>query len=94
MALFYSTWCPYCIRFLQIFENGIANLKVPKILYVILDDYDNSLWDEYNIAAVPTLILFKNCQVNKRLDGRLGSGLREERFLPWLDEVKRLCPSK
>ncbi len=57
-----------------------------KVIHVILEDNDNPLWDEYDIGAVPTVILFEDGKVTKRLDGRLGSGLKEERFLAWLDE--------
>jgi hypothetical protein len=54
-----------------------------------LEDNDNQLWDEYDIGAVPTVIFFEDGKVTKRLDGRLGSGLKEERFLAWLDEFNK-----
>ena len=39
-------------------------------------DLDESLWDEYLIRAVPTLIVFKDGKSVFRRDARLGGGLR------------------
>ena len=86
LALFYSTWCPYCIRFLPVFNKKASNTRIKDIVHVILDDYDDPIWDVYSIPAVPTIILFDNGQVCKRLDARLGRGLSEERFLEWIEE--------
>ena len=46
------------------------------------------LWDDFDIPAVPTIILFEDGKVSKRLDGRLGSGLSEEEFKTWISEFK------
>jgi thioredoxin 1 len=81
LALFYSSWCPYCVRFVPVFDK--------KVIHVLLEDNDNQLWDEYDIGAVPTVIFFEDGKVTNRLDGRLGSGLKEERFLAWLDEFNK-----
>lgn len=89
LVLFYATWCGYCSRFVPVFEDAVSGCKFEKVISVILDDYDSPLWDEYNVPAVPTVILFEDAKVNKRLDARLGSGLNEERFLVWLDELKQ-----
>jgi thioredoxin 1 len=89
VALFYSSWCPYCMRFLPIFDKNIASANFETIIHVLLEDNDNPLWDDYDVGAVPTIIFFEDGKVSKRLDGRLGSGLKEDRFLAWLDEFKR-----
>ncbi len=86
LAIFYSSWCPYCMRFVPIFSKKVAEKKIENIVHVLLDDYDNPLWDDYGISAVPTIILFENGKVASRLDGRLGSGLSEGQFLTWLKE--------
>ena len=57
------------------------------VLHVIVDDYDNPLWEEYSIEAVPTVILFELGTVLKRLDGRLGRGLNEKEFSEWLGQI-------
>jgi thiol-disulfide isomerase/thioredoxin len=89
LVLFYANWCGYCMRFVPAFEDAIYGLKFEKVISVIMDDYDSPLWDDYDIAAVPTVILFENGKVSKRLDARLGSGLTEERFKAWLDGLKQ-----
>ena len=89
LALFYSSWCPYCMRFVPVFDKKVASAGFKKVIHVLLEDNDNQLWDEYNVGAVPTVIFFEEGKVSKRLDGRLGSGLKEERFLAWLEEMKR-----
>ena len=88
LALFYSTWCPYCLKFLPVFNKKVPSLGFKDIVHVILDDYDDPLWEVYGIPAVPTIILFNNGKICKRLDARLGRGLSEERFLEWIDEVR------
>ena len=42
------------------------------VIHVLLDDYDNPLWDDYDIPAVPTIIYFEDGKVCKRLDAQLG----------------------
>jgi thioredoxin-like negative regulator of GroEL len=86
-ALFYASWCPYCTRFVPVFEKRIGKLEKSIVVYVLLDDYDNPLWDDYCIDSVPTIILFENGEVHRRLDGRLGLGLSERQLQAWLDEL-------
>jgi thioredoxin-like negative regulator of GroEL len=52
-----------------------------------VDDDDNPLWDEYSIGAVPTVILFEEGKVCKKLDGRYGYGLSEKQLEEWLKET-------
>jgi thioredoxin 1 len=89
MALFYATWCPYCMRFVPVFDGRMEELGVKEVVHVILDDDDNPLWVEYDVPAVPTVIYFENGKVSKRLNGRLGSGLKEAQFEEWLSQLKR-----
>jgi thioredoxin-like negative regulator of GroEL len=55
---------------------------------VKVDDYDNPLWDEYSIEAVPAVILFNEGNICKRLDARLGCGLSEQQLKQWLEREK------
>ncbi len=89
IALFYATWCPYCTRFISVFTEKVAVIGAQEIVYVILDDNDNPLWDEYNVPAVPTVIYFEDGKISKRLDGRLGSGLKEAQLDAWLSNFKK-----
>ncbi len=89
LALFYATWCPYCLRFVPTFDKKVASMGFENVIHVLLDDYDNPLWDDYNVPAVPTIILFEDTKVCKRLDGKLGMGLSEREFKTWIEEFKK-----
>ena len=84
LALFYASWCPFCIRFLPFFDKKVVNFSVGTVIHVLLDDYNNPLWDEYDIEAVPTLIFFERGKVSRRLDGESGLGLNEKQLQSWL----------
>jgi thioredoxin 1 len=87
LVLFYASWCPYCIRFVPIFKKKTADFHGGSVVKVLLDDYDNPLWDDYSIGSVPTAILFEEGKILSRLDGRLGSGLSEKQLDDWLQET-------
>ncbi len=87
LVLFYATWCPYCSSFMKAFNQNVAIRGFEKILRVNLDDYDNQLWDDYCIEAVPTVIFFENCKISSRLDGRSGVGLSEKQLKNWLQQL-------
>ncbi len=86
LVLFYASWCPYCKRFVPVFDKKIVNFKGGNVIHVLLDDYDNPLWDEYDIDAVPTVIFFEKGKVSRRLDGRFGVGLSEKQLNVWLEQ--------
>jgi thioredoxin 1 len=88
LALFYSSWCPYCRRFLPVFNKNVVNIGGNLVLRVRVDNYDNPLWDDYSIGAVPTVLFFEEGKVCRRLDGRYGFGLSEKQFKEWLKEEK------
>jgi thioredoxin 1 len=89
MALFYSSWCPYCNRFVPVFDQKIPSINIKTVLHVVLDDDDSPLWDEYGISAVPTIIYFKDGKVSKRLDAKLGLGLNATQLEKWLETFKQ-----
>ncbi len=88
LVLFYASWCGYCMNFVTIFEGRTAGIRSASVIYVLLDDYDNPLWDEYDIGAVPTIILFEDGKICGRLDGKLGRGLTEKQFMTWIVDLK------
>jgi thioredoxin 1 len=88
LAIFYSSWCPYCVRFVPVFNKKVTNMGFESVIHVLLEDDDNPLWDDYDIPAVPTVILFEEGKVSKRLDAQLGRGLSEEQFKAWIEEFK------
>ena len=84
LVLFYASWCPFCAGFVRTFDKKVASSGFESVIHVLLDDYDNQLWDDYEVPAVPTIIFFENGEVCKRLDGKLGNGISEETFKKWL----------
>lgn len=89
LALFYASWCPYCVRFVPTFDKKAASLGFENVVHVLLDDYDNPLWDDFDVPAVPTIIFFEAGKVCKRLDGKLGRGLSEGEFKTWIAEFEQ-----
>ncbi len=89
LVLFYASWCPYCMGFVPVFDKKVVNFSVGSVIHVLLDDYDNPLWDDYSIEAVPTVIFFNKGEVCRRLDGKSGAGLNEKQLTVWLEEFKR-----
>jgi thiol-disulfide isomerase/thioredoxin len=88
-TLFYATWCGFCSRFLPVFEQWAAKQKPESVLYVLLDDYDSPLWDDYKIAAAPCVIYFQDGKIQSRLDARLGRGITPDDFQAWIGSLKK-----
>ena len=85
-VLFAANWCGFCRRFLE----QAASLQAPNELILSLvnaDDPDESLWDEYSLTAVPTLVVFKDGKQVFRKDARLGGGLRLAELQQAVDEI-------
>jgi thioredoxin-like negative regulator of GroEL len=75
-VLFTDPGCPFCHRFLPQFE-ALDGKVDGSLAYAELPDYENPLWEEFHIAAVPTVIGFEDGQQRWRYDGPLGVGLGE-----------------
>ncbi len=90
LILFYADWCPYCKKFIPIFEEVIKKINT-KILVgsIKLNDDDNPLWDRFNINAVPTLIAFSNNSIKSRRDAKMGLGLNKDDINSILTEISK-----
>ena len=77
-VLFYASWCPFSQRFLPTFEK-YAQSKEQSCLRDKIDD-KASLCEKYSVEVVPTVLLFENGKVSKRLDGAPGEGLTEKQL--------------
>jgi thioredoxin 1 len=75
--LFAADWCGYCRRFLQIVNAYPTEDSVMDLLVVDIDSEDESLWDQYDVSLVPTIVIYKDGKEIFRKDGRPGIGLRE-----------------
>jgi thioredoxin 1 len=84
VALFYASWCPFCRSFLNIFSKRAQISNSESFVRVQIDDDDNPMWEIFSLQAVPTIIIFENGKLIKRLDCKLGVGLDEELFIKWL----------
>jgi thioredoxin 1 len=82
VALFYASWCPFSRRFLPIYEKCTLNSPTPCVR-VMIDDRED-LCEKYSIAVFPTVLVFENGEVAKRLDGVPGEGLSEEQLKGFL----------
>lgn len=88
VVLFYSTWCPFCKRFLPIFGKYAKieeKRRQDRFLRVKIEGDTNPLWEKYDVKVVPTVILFEGEKVLKRLDGAIGSGRNEKQLKGFID---------
>lgn len=88
LALFHASWCPFCRSFVSIFNKHAQNSGDATYIKVRVDDYENPLWETYCLEAVPSLVLFEEGQLKRRLDCELGAGLNEQQFVKWLGTSK------
>jgi thiol-disulfide isomerase/thioredoxin len=77
-VLFYASWCPFSQRFLPIFED-YAKANPQECMSVVIDDKPD-LCDKYEIDYYPTVLLFNNGEVKKRLDATPGLGLTKKQL--------------
>jgi thioredoxin 1 len=77
IALVYASWCPFCRRFLPVFEQyaGEENRH-----FLLVQDDRETIADKYSIEVVPTLLFFEKGALSKRLDGIPGAGLNEKQL--------------
>jgi thioredoxin len=68
---FYATWCGPCQMMSPILENVNTQLKGRlQVVKIDTDKYPH-LASQYQIYALPTLVLFKNAQPVERIEGVL-----------------------
>lgn len=77
-ALFYASWCPFSQRFLPIFLKHSKD-EPESCIRIMVDDREN-FCEEFGIEVFPTVILFEEGKVSRRLDGVPGAGLSEKQL--------------
>jgi len=85
-VLFYATWCGYSQRFLPIFEQ-VAERKGHQCIRVTMDEKE-SLFEKYSVDVMPSVLVFKNGKLSKRLDGTPHVGLSEEQLQELIESCK------
>ncbi|MBO9999331.1 MAG: thioredoxin [Cyanobacteria bacterium SID2] len=79
---FYATWCGPCHMMAEILEQVNQQLKTRvRVVKIDTDKYPN-IASQYQIHALPTLVLFKNGQPADRIEGVLPL----DRLLPRLQQ--------
>ncbi len=81
VVLFEMATCPYCRMFQPRFvELAGSRARDFNFLRVILNDPLNPLWHQYEIRAVPTVIVFAAGQIVARLDSVLFLGITKKNW--------------
>jgi thioredoxin 1 len=81
IALFYASWCPFCVSFLPVFER---HAKGAGLSCLVVKDDREIMGNKYSVEVVPTVLFFEKGKVAKRLDGLLGVGLNEKQLTKFI----------
>jgi thioredoxin 1 len=84
LALFYASWCPFCSRFLPVFEK---QAKGKEGNFLLVEDDKETFCDKYSIGIFPTVLYFEKGVLTKRLDGAAGVGLQEEQLIKFIRDT-------
>ncbi len=82
IALFYASWCPFCVDFLPVFQKCAEGEGLG---FLVVQDDQETMGDRYSVEVVPTVLFFEKGKVAKRLDGVLGVGLNEKKLTDFID---------
>jgi thiol-disulfide isomerase/thioredoxin len=82
IALFHASWCPFCIRFLPIFQK---HAEKEGRYFVIAQDDQETIAEQYSVKVYPTVLYFEKGVIAKRLDGVLGVGLDEKQLTEFVN---------
>lgn len=74
IVMFTTSWCPFCRRFKPMWDACVEDRPF-RFATVYIDGYENPLWDDYQVEAVPSLAVFESGKITMRRDGVLGRGL-------------------
>ncbi|MBT9313954.1 thioredoxin [Leptothoe spongobia] len=79
---FYAVWCGPCQLMASVLEQVKAKQQDQlQIVKIDTDKYPN-LASQYQIHALPTMVLFKNGQVVDRIEGAMSADKLIERLQP------------
>ena len=86
VALFYASWCPFCVKVLPAFQQSAQGEG--RRLIVVQDDQE-TMAETYAVKVYPTLLCFEKGAVTRRLDGVLGIGISEKDLKAFVDSCPR-----
>lgn len=85
IALVYASWCPFCKRFLPVFEQYAQEERRH---FVCVQDDQESIGNKYSVNVFPTVLFFEKGVVSKRLDGEPGRGIHEKQLADFVNETR------
>jgi thioredoxin 1 len=86
VALFYASWCPFCIKVLPAFQQCAPGEG--RHLIAVQDDQE-TMAESYAVKVYPTLLCFERGVVTRRLDGMPGIGISEKDLKTFVDSFPR-----
>lgn len=79
IVVFAAKWCGYCIRFIELIKSyNPSSVIDSQVVIIDTDSFDGSLWKNYQIDVVPTIIVFQRGKEMYRRNGRPMRGLSQE----------------
>jgi thioredoxin 1 len=78
---FYADWCGPCRTMAPVLEELADQFEDKLKVFKVNIENNLSFAEQYNIASIPTLIIFKNGQVIKRQVGALSRAELEEMIM-------------
>ncbi len=88
IALFYASWCPFCVDFLPVFQKCAEGEGLG---FLVVQDDQETLGDRYAVEVVPTVLFFRNGKVARTAGRHPGCGPEREA----VDQVySDLCGAK
>jgi len=84
IALVYASWCPFCRKFLPIFQKYAQEEQQ---YFLCVQDDEERIGDKYFIDIFPTVLFFEKGSLSKRLDGKQGVGLSEKQLEEFISET-------
>ena len=91
IALFHASWCPFCARFLPVFEKHADTTDSEGLDFTAVQDDESRIGDRYAVEIMPTVLFFKKGRVAKRLDGIPGAGLNDKQLAAFIEACKASC---
>ena len=80
---FWAEWCGACKMMMPIFEEAAHKMLHFKFVKINIDDYPD-IAQEYRINSIPTVIVFKNGQVQNM---HVGLFANQEKLEVWADAL-------
>ena len=86
---FYATWCPPCRALVPILDR-LAEEFAGRIKFVkVNSDEEHSLASEYNVTALPTLVLVEDGSKREQLSGLPQEETLREQLTQWVNSEKK-----